>query len=119
MAGVDIVKTIMNYAREQNVTLIMVWKQILPRWREFLQKPLADELVRQSKEINVYIITGNRIDLEDQYKYSFQLKMTLLHIYLLGIVTIAVATIVNLFLYTSTLLLIILIIKYQKIQKRI
>ena len=33
LTGFDIVKEIMNFAREQNVTQIMIWKHIRKRWR--------------------------------------------------------------------------------------
>src|SRR5205085_10705902 len=56
--GFDVVKEITDYAREQNATLIMVWKHIRPRWKDFLFKSLADELVRYSGEIDVYIVTS-------------------------------------------------------------
>ena len=58
LTGFDVVKEIMNFAREQNVTLIMLWKHIRSRWRDFLFASLADEVVRHSGEIDVYIVTG-------------------------------------------------------------
>ncbi len=48
----------MNFAREQNVTQVMVWKHIRSRWRNFLFKNFSDEVVRQSGDIDVYIVTG-------------------------------------------------------------
>jgi two-component system, OmpR family, sensor histidine kinase KdpD len=59
LTGFDVVKEIMNFARQQNVTQIVVGKMIRPRWKELFFKSLADEMVRQSKEIDVYIITSN------------------------------------------------------------
>lgn len=56
--GFDIVKEVMSFAREQNVTQIMIWKHIFTRWRDWFRRSLADEIVRYSGEINVYIITG-------------------------------------------------------------
>lgn len=58
LAGNDIVKEVLNFAREQNVTQIMIWKHIHTRWRGWFRRNLADELVRQSGEIDVYIMTG-------------------------------------------------------------
>ena len=37
LTGFDIVKEIMNFAREQNVTQIMIWKHIRPRWKDWFQ----------------------------------------------------------------------------------
>ena len=58
LSGFDIVKTIMDFAREQNVTQIMVRKHIITRWRGWFRRSLADEIVRNSGEIDVYIMTG-------------------------------------------------------------
>jgi two-component system, OmpR family, sensor histidine kinase KdpD len=58
LTGYDVVKEIMNFAQEQNVTRIVVWKRIRPRWKEILFKGLADEIVRHSGEIDTYLITG-------------------------------------------------------------
>lgn len=36
----------------------MIWKHIITRWRDWFWRNLADEIVRHSDEINVYIMTG-------------------------------------------------------------
>ncbi|WP_019217006.1 universal stress protein [Legionella tunisiensis] len=58
LVGFDIVKEIINFAREQNASLIMIWKHFLTRWQSWLRRNLADEIVRHSGEIDVYLITG-------------------------------------------------------------
>ena len=58
LTGFDIVKEIMDFAREQNVTQIMVRKHIITRWRGWFRRSLADEIVRHSGDIDVYIMTG-------------------------------------------------------------
>lgn len=55
--GYDLVKEILNFAREQNVTLIMINKRIQTRWRNFFFRSLADEVLRYSGDIDVYTIT--------------------------------------------------------------
>lgn len=62
LTGNDIVKEIMNFAREQNITVIVLWKQVRSRFRDLFYRRLADEIVRHSGEINVYIITPNLIE---------------------------------------------------------
>jgi two-component system sensor histidine kinase KdpD len=57
--GRDLVKEIINFSHEWNVTKIIIGKKIRPRWKDFLFRNLADELVRYSEEIDVYIITGD------------------------------------------------------------
>lgn len=58
LSGFDIVKEIMQFAREQNITLIMVWRHIKPRWKEIFSTSIADQIVRESGEINVHVVTG-------------------------------------------------------------
>lgn len=58
LAGSNIVNEIFAFAREQNITKILVGKKIRPRWKSWFVRSLADEIVRSSEEIDVYIITG-------------------------------------------------------------
>jgi len=56
--GDDAPAEIVRYARKRNVTKIVVGKPTHPRWRDVLQPPFLDALVRQSEEIDVYVISG-------------------------------------------------------------
>jgi two-component system sensor histidine kinase KdpD len=47
-----------RYARKRNVTKIVVGKPTHPRWRDILKRSFLDDLVRQSQEIDVYVISG-------------------------------------------------------------
>lgn len=58
LTGFDIVKEIINFSREQNVTQIIIWKHVLSRWQGWFRKNLSDEVLRQSGDIDVYVITG-------------------------------------------------------------
>ena len=69
LAGFDIVKETMYFAREQNVTQIMIWKHIGTRWRGWFRRNLADEIVRYSEEIDVFLMTGTSSDLPPQKKW--------------------------------------------------
>jgi two-component system sensor histidine kinase KdpD len=60
LTGSDIVSEIMSFAHEQNVTEIVIWKHIRPRWKEFFSRSLADEILRNSGEIDVYVVTSER-----------------------------------------------------------
>ncbi len=55
--GFDIVDEIMSFAREQNVTQIIIAKKSRSRLADFLYRNLADELVRASGEIDVYVVS--------------------------------------------------------------
>lgn len=58
LSGFDIVKEVLRFAHEQNITQIMIWKHIRTRIRDWFYRNLTDEIVRQSGDIDVYIITG-------------------------------------------------------------
>ncbi len=47
-----------RYARKRNVTQIVLGKPTHSRWRDVLQPPFLDRVVRQSKEIDVYVMSG-------------------------------------------------------------
>ncbi|HEY8089318.1 MAG TPA: sensor histidine kinase KdpD, partial [Polyangiaceae bacterium] len=51
-----------RYARNRNVTKIVVGKPTHARWRDFLKASFLDDVVRQSHEIDVYVISGQPRD---------------------------------------------------------
>ncbi|MEZ4591272.1 MAG: sensor histidine kinase KdpD [Chloroflexota bacterium] len=58
--GRSIAETVVNYALSQNVTRLVAGKPLRPRWRELLQGgSLIDQIVRQSQDLDVYIISGS------------------------------------------------------------
>ncbi len=57
--GASIGPDILAYARTHHITKIVVGKPSLPRWREFLRGSLVDELVRDSGDIDIFVITGD------------------------------------------------------------
>ncbi len=61
LVGRDIVKEILQCAREFNVTQIMLSKDRTHVWRYFFRRRLADVLIANSGEINVYIVGGKKI----------------------------------------------------------
>ncbi|MDX2176045.1 MAG: sensor histidine kinase KdpD [Candidatus Sumerlaeia bacterium] len=50
---------ILDFARRENVTKLVVGKPVLPRWRQLLRPSPVDELVRNSGDIDVYVIRGD------------------------------------------------------------
>ena len=99
IAGVDLIKEVMNCAREQNVTQIVVGKIVKSRLKNLFFKDFADEIVRQSGEIDVYVVTGPienvsvRTPVEKQ---PFAWK-----VYAATIGVVATATLFNFVLYPS------------------
>lgn len=94
LTGFDIVKELLNFAREQNVTQIMLWKHIRTRWRDWLRPSLADEIVRQSGEIDVYIMTGVASNIPTK-KSTKQTKPFPWKMYAFAIGIITICTIIN------------------------
>lgn len=59
LTGTSISEELVAYARKKNVSKLVIGKPSRPRWSEFLFGSVADELIRRSGEIDVYVITGD------------------------------------------------------------
>jgi two-component system sensor histidine kinase KdpD len=59
LGGTDATGEIIAYARQRNVTKIIVGKTLQPRWREWLRGSFVYELARRSGDIDVYVISGD------------------------------------------------------------
>ena len=57
LKGEDIVREIITFSQEQNVTLLMLWKHIRSSLLGMFSKSLTDAIIRNSGEIDVYIMT--------------------------------------------------------------
>jgi len=60
LAGHDVAGTLLAYAREHNVTKIVLGKPAHPRWRDALFGSLVNDVVRGSGDIDVSVISGER-----------------------------------------------------------
>jgi two-component system sensor histidine kinase KdpD len=60
LPGQNALAALLAYAREQNVTKIVVGKHFHGRWRQALHTALADELIRRSGDMNVFVVTGEQ-----------------------------------------------------------
>ncbi|MEO8796594.1 MAG: sensor histidine kinase KdpD, partial [Polyangiaceae bacterium] len=56
--GDDAATETVQYARNRNVTKIVLGKPTHPRWRDVLRASFLDTVVRSSAEIDVYVISG-------------------------------------------------------------
>ena len=56
--GAHVGDEVLRFARERNVSKIIVGKPAHPRWRDLLFGSMLDDLMRRSGEIDVYVITG-------------------------------------------------------------
>jgi len=53
---------ILSYARSNGITKIIVGKTPKPRWQEIIYGTLADQLIRGSGDIDVYVVTGSGLE---------------------------------------------------------
>jgi len=58
LPGRSTAEAVLTYARNHNVTKIIVGKPIRPRWYELLRGSVADQIMRQGGPIDVYIVSG-------------------------------------------------------------
>jgi two-component system sensor histidine kinase KdpD len=58
LGGSDVAGEIVAYARQRNVTKIIVGKTLQPRWRELSRGSFVYELARRSGDIDIYVISG-------------------------------------------------------------
>lgn len=56
--GQSVAETLVNYALSRNVTKIVAGKPLHSRWREWWQGSLIDQILRQSQDMDVYVISG-------------------------------------------------------------
>ena len=55
----DVVRGLLRVARERNVTQIVIGKPVRSRWQDWSSGALVDRLLRQSGDIDVYVVTGD------------------------------------------------------------
>jgi two-component system, OmpR family, sensor histidine kinase KdpD len=60
LSGDSVSEALLTFARERNISKIVVGKPLHGRWRDRLRGSLLDEIVRGSGEVDVYIISGER-----------------------------------------------------------
>jgi two-component system sensor histidine kinase KdpD len=58
LTGDNVAQELLSYARSRNVTKIIVGKPVRAWWKEWIFGSVVSELVHQSGEIDIYVITG-------------------------------------------------------------
>ncbi len=58
LPGADVAETVLNYARQHNITKIIAGKPSRPRWLELWRGSVVDRLIRNSGDIDVYVMSG-------------------------------------------------------------
>ena len=58
--GLNVANTVIEYARQHNVTRIIIGKTLRPRWQEFVFGSVVDQLIHNSGPIDVYVISSGK-----------------------------------------------------------
>jgi two-component system sensor histidine kinase KdpD len=58
LAGRSIHEAVLDYARKNNITKVVVGKPLKPRWQEIITGSIVDELIYDSGDIDVYVISA-------------------------------------------------------------
>ena len=95
LSGKSVSTELINYAKEQNVTKIVIGKPARPRLMEILFGSAVDEIIRHSGDIDIYVITGSPKDIKTELKieplsYKFNINNYIKAIFILGLTTLIV-----------------------------
>ncbi len=58
--GRSVAETVVSYAISRNATKIVVGKPLRSRWRELLRGSIVDQILAESQDLDLYIISGKR-----------------------------------------------------------
>jgi two-component system, OmpR family, sensor histidine kinase KdpD len=58
LIGRNVADAVLNYARSRNVTKIIAGKTAQPWWKQLIRRTVVEELLADSGDIDIYIITG-------------------------------------------------------------
>jgi len=93
VTAVDVTDAVMEYASRHNISKIVVGKPNRPRWREVLQPPIVDRIIRRSGAIDIVVVsftqeTGADVSGHSGKRASFEARG-----YTASLVLVAAATI--------------------------
>lgn len=112
LLGTDIVKEIIHFAREQNISRILIGKKSKITWKNRLFGTLLNKFIQQSGEIDIHAITEETFSTET-IKERPEKKTISWRFYSIAILAVIIASLVNLALYpymhTSSLILLYLL----------
>lgn len=91
VSGVRVSDTVLGYARQRNVSKIVMGKPKHPRWRDILFGSTVDEIIRGSGAIDVYVMTGETSSLEQPFR-SVLARTSSRSAYLWALLIVAVCT---------------------------
>ncbi len=99
LSGERVSEELLAYARQRNVSKIIVGKPIHARWRDLLFGSVLDEIIRGSGKIDVYVISG---DLDDSRAFPPPVLLRRTsdwRYYLMALLVVAVCTLIARLIY--------------------
>jgi two-component system, OmpR family, sensor histidine kinase KdpD len=100
LAGRSVQETVLEYARKNNITKVIVGKPIKPRWREMFRGSIVDQLVYASGDIDIYVISARDGKMSLAMPTDWQPHRPLAR-YALGLLLVAVSTVLGLTVRTD------------------
>src|SRR6185369_804886 len=89
----DITDAVMEYAGRHNITKIVMGKPNKPRWRELLQPPVVDRVIRRSGAVDVIIVSFEKEKASEAGSVKKRHHPLELRGYVTSVVLVAAATI--------------------------
>lgn len=93
--GHSFAPTVIDYCRRQNVTRIIAGKPLHARWRDWWRGSLVSDLIRESGDVDVYIISGDASESPPAPKVAVTLPQLAWRPYLTAIFVVAICTLIS------------------------
>jgi two-component system sensor histidine kinase KdpD len=58
LVGRNVAQVLLDFARSRNVTKIVAGKTAQPRWRQLVAGTIVEQLLKQSGDIDIYVVSG-------------------------------------------------------------
>ena len=95
--GRSVAETVVNYAISRNVTKIVVGKPLRQRWQELLRGSIVDQILEESQDLDLYVISGKSDAPPPQVKRPTAVRRTVdWRAYLLSAALVGLATLLGL-----------------------
>lgn len=75
ITGSSIAEALLDYARQQNITKIIIGQPLRPRWQEILSGSVVNQLIRQSGNIDVHVINSGSQTTTASPVFPYRLQM--------------------------------------------
>ena len=98
--GLNVANTALEYARQHNVTRIIIGKTLRPRWQEYVFGSVVDQLIHNSGPIDVYVISSGTSLHEKSAEMEPLLPATPPRDYVDSLILVVVVTVIGLLIHS-------------------